>query len=281
MARFARPLLLLLLPALFACRDQGVLAKVGSTKVRQADLDQYQAARGAQQRPAVEALRELGERTLLAEGARRRGLADDERVRARLQAAEREVLGQALLDQATEPLVTEEVLRARFEKEHDKLAKKQVHVAALMVALPRGQGSAVIDSARAKAQQLYGRLLKGDPLEKVCKEGSEDPSSVARGCDPGPLLEGQVDAAFFTAAAALKKDAVAPPVETSFALFVLKALEEPKVVQPTFEQARSRLEIEARHEGEAKLMADLHERIGVELHEDRIRPSAAKQQPAP
>lgn len=281
MARPLRLSLLLLcslLPVLAACDDGGVLAKVGKSRLQKADLDLFQASRGGPQHDPSGALRALAERTLLAEGARRRGLQDDERVRARLAAAEREVLGQALLDDAAAPLVTDEVLRARFEKEREKLARRQVHVASLMVVLPRGQGP-LVDNARAKVQKLYGRAVAGEPFEVLCKEGSEDPASVARGCDQGLLQEGQVDATFFNAAVALKRGAVSPPVETSFGLFVIRALEDPSVVQPTFEQARARLEVAARREGEEKLIAELHERIGVELHEDRLKKAPAEPQP--
>ena len=251
--------LAIILLACVACSDKTVLAEVGKERVHLADLRLHGGAA-----PEV-ALQALVDRALLAEGARRRGLLDDALVRARVDAAAREALAQALLDQ--EVSLSEEELRRLYQA--NKPEKREVHVAEIFLKLPKGDPGA-LDEARVKAQRLYGRAVQGESFEKLVREASQDPVSAARGGDLGPLQEGQVDPIFFSAAVVLKKGEIAKPLDLGFGLFILQALDEPRTASPTFEQARGALEVRLRGEREAKLLAALKQEIRVELHPDRL-----------
>jgi parvulin-like peptidyl-prolyl isomerase len=250
-----------------ACSDKSALARVGNTRLRTADLDAWMAARrGVSQRQALD---ELVERQLLAEEAAKEDLAADPVVAARLHAAEREVLAQALLDRKLD--ASEAGLRKEYAARRSEVQRRQVHVAQIVIRL--GQGAAR-DDARARAQQLYGKALRGDSFEALAREASDDRASAARGGELPVLREGDVDPAFFEAAAKLHKGEISAPVETPFALHVIKALEEPAVVVPPFEEARDHLAARVRSEAEARLIAGLRGSIPVEVHESRL-PSVA------
>jgi peptidyl-prolyl cis-trans isomerase C len=250
---------------LSGCGDRGVLAEVGKRKILQADLEAHLARRPASERSRQQGLGELIERELLAEGARRQKLLDDPAVRAHVACAEREVLAQALLDKQLGPAADEPALRKLYEERKPRLARRRIHVAQIFVQLPPGSNPAGRDVARARAFRLYGLALQGKGFEELARSDSDDKVSGAQGGDLGALLEGQVDAGFFAAAAALKKGELAKPIETAFGVHVVRALEDPSLSTPTFEESRSRLAGEARREREAALLAELRGNIPVRV----------------
>jgi peptidyl-prolyl cis-trans isomerase C len=260
-----------------ACSDKTVIAEVGRQKLRQADLEAFVAGRPPQQQSAEESLRELADSALFAEGAREQGLKDDPKIQARIAAAEREILRQALTDRAREPAATEAVLRDRYQKEKAQLARRRVHVAAIVIR--RGSGSAVVEQAKTRAFALRGQLEKGEEFAALAKKVSEDPASAAKGGDLGPLLEGQVDPAFFAAAFSLKQAQISQPVELPFAFFILRALEDPTNVDPTFGEARPQLEVKARAEAENALLERLRKSTSIQLHPERLTPPSRNQAP--
>jgi parvulin-like peptidyl-prolyl isomerase len=104
---------------------------------------------------------------------------------------------------------------------------------------------------------------------------SDDAVTGRRGGDLGPLLEGEVDAGFFAAAAALHAGQVSKPVESPFGLHLIKALEEPSSVSPSFEEARGALAAQARREAQAKLLERLRRDIGVKVNRELAAPPRA------
>lgn len=265
--------------AMAACGDKDVIAEVGDTRLRRADLQGFQGGRGRPADPG-QALDALVARALLAEAGRRAGLADDPAVRARLASSEREILAQAWLDRAAAPASgREDALRKRFEEQKARYERRRIHVAHIAVGAPKGDARARAE-AESKASRAGARLTAGEPFEKVAREMSEDPVTAPRGGDLGPLLEGEVDPAFFEAAAALEKGKVSKPVESAFGLHIVKALEDPGKVTPRFEEVKGLVAAEARREAEQRALTDARRDIPVMVHRDRLpaekRPPVAK-----
>jgi hypothetical protein len=261
---------LALVASLAGC-DGDVVAKAGRTSVTRAELAAYLARRGGPSAgDPVAAVGELGPRVLLAEAGRRAGLEDDPAVGARLAASRREILAQAYLDRELAQADREDALRAAYAARKDALTRRRVHVAQIAFHLRSGEPGA-LEAARSRATRAYARLTGGEPFEKVAKDLSEDPVTAARGGDLGPLLEGEVDPAFFAAAAALKQGEVSPPVETPYGFHVLKALEPVEEVVPSFEEVRGKLAAEARAAASSALLERLDKEIGLKVYEDRAR----------
>jgi peptidyl-prolyl cis-trans isomerase C len=249
-----------------ACDDREVVARVGSGRITRAELELFRHGRADAPDRALEA---LIERALFAEGAAKRDLEKDPVIAARIAAARREILANALLDRASQQVMTEDALRKLYEADRAKLEAREIHVAQLVVRFPQDDPRARAE-AQAKINGLYARIRAGADFVDVVKEASEDAATAASGGDLGAVREGQVDPGFFEQAWKLKAGEVSPPFATAFGLHVLKALEEPRKVVPPFEQVRGRLAARARHEAEQKLAQELRADISVRTYPDRI-----------
>jgi peptidyl-prolyl cis-trans isomerase C len=268
MRTMPRRLAVLLALSLLGCTGKDVVAKVGDQTLRTSDLQAFTAGRSP--RAEGDSLDALVQRALIAEGGRRAGLAKDPAVQARMAAAAREVLAQAELESVVGSATTDAALRQRYQEHQGELARRQVHVAHIMLRVPADASDSVRAAARTRAVTLHARLLGGASFEQLARTESDDTVTGVRGGDLGTIQEGQVDAAFFDAAAALKKGDTSPPVQTPFGFHVLRALEDPKTVTPSFEQARGTLAATARREAEAGLVERLKKDIPVRLYREHL-----------
>lgn len=259
------------LTLLSGCDDPRTVAKVARTGLTVEDVTQLRSAQSPSVRGAPEqTLEVLVDRALLAEEARRQKLHEQPTVKAQLAAAERELLAHAVLERAVAPSVTEEALRARYEASRSKLERREVHVAQIFARMPEGANETIRRQAQVRINQAYARLAGGEPFETVARELSEDPVSAPQGGDLGVVREG-VDPAFFAQAVALSAGAWSKPFTTPFGWHVVKALEAPKTVVPSFDEARGVLESEARQEAQAKLMERLRQEISVRRYPERLK----------
>jgi peptidyl-prolyl cis-trans isomerase C len=256
-----------------ACGDREVVVRAGKIDVLRAEVEQAGGLRGRAADPRA-ALQPLADRALLAEAGRRAGIERDPAVRARLAAAKREILAQAYLAKEL-PGPPEDELRRRYAAEKEKLARRRVHVAQLAFHARSDEERA---RARSRASSARARLAGGEPFEKLAKELSDDRASAARGGDLGPILEGQVDKEFFSQVATLKKGEVSKPFESRFGCHVVRVLEDPQTVTPSYEEVKGLLAAEVRREEEERLLTRLRDRIGVETYPERL---AKRAEPRP
>jgi parvulin-like peptidyl-prolyl isomerase len=270
MARFG-PALALGWLVLTGCDDPKVVAEVGKREVTRADVTTFIASHSPRNRPTPsEALDTLVERSLLAEEARRSGLSEDPQLQARLAAAERELLAQALLDKRLAEATREEALRKRYDAHRAELTRREIHVRHILVRVPPGADAETQAKAQSRMNAVYARLLAGESFEKVASEASDDTMSAARGGDLGPVQEGQLDPSFFTEAAVLKAGERSKPFSSPYGLHLVEAVEDVKTVAPSFEDARGRLEVEARGEAQAQLLESLRKQIQVKTYPERL-----------
>lgn len=267
--------LLPVLAAVAACGGGDVVVEAGKTRVTIPEYEAFAAGLGgalAVDRAA--SLQAIGERALLAEAARREDLEDDPAVRVRLAAARREILASAFLDRELEAVVREDALKQRYDAEQEKLSRRRVHVAHVVARVGMAPGDRA--GAHALIGRAYARVARGEPFDQVARELSQDPGTAARGGDLGPLLEGQVDATFFEAVAALRAGQTSKPFESPYGVHLVKALEDVQVVTPSFQEVRGKLAAQARAEAEAALLSKLRGDVGVKLHPERLAQRAAK-----
>jgi len=254
------------------CEDSTKVAQVGRTALTREDLAHLRASQSPSVRAEPEqALEVLVERALLAEEARRQELQEEPSVKARLAAAERELLAHAVLERAVAGSVTEDALRARYAEAGARLERREVRVAHVFARLPEGADETTRRQAQVRINQAYARLAGGEPFETVARELSEDAVSAPRGGDLGVVREGEVDTTFFAQAAGLAAGAWSKPFGTPFGLHVVKALEAPRTVVPTFEEVRGKLEVEARQDAREKLLERLRQDISIRRYPERLR----------
>jgi parvulin-like peptidyl-prolyl isomerase len=266
--RSPRHIAVLLTLATAGCTGRDVVAKVGKTEIKKADVEGFMGGRSA--RAQGDPLTALEDRALLAEAARRAGLEDSPEVQSRLAAARREILAQAELNKALSTGTDEVALRERYQKEKAALTARQVHVAHIVLRLPPDAPAEKRVAAQTKINALYAKILDGASFPELAEKESEDPITAKKGGDLGPIREGQVDPRFFEAAVQLKKDGTSKPIATPFGLHILRALEDPKDVTPSFEEVRGRLAAEARREAETELLQKLRKEIPIREWRDRM-----------
>lgn len=169
-------------------------------------------------------------KALVAE-ARKTGLDKDPAVQHQVQAAEDQALQTALLHKEVGPLVSEEAVRARYDKDvAGKPGVAEVHARHILVP----------DEATAK--QIIADLKKGGDFAALSKQYSKDPGAASQGGDLGWFKQGDMVPDFATAAFALKDGEVSPtPVHTQFGWHVIQTLGHRQAPAPDFDQAKDQL----------------------------------------
>ncbi|MDP2345517.1 MAG: peptidyl-prolyl cis-trans isomerase [Deltaproteobacteria bacterium] len=233
---FRRLIVVVVLVSAACGRRADVVVVVDGVELRAADV----SLAGSRDR--------LVDQALLAGAADKLGLDIEPDVTARVRKAERDALAAAVLERVVRDATSDEAVRRAWEERREHLARKRIHVRHIV--LRDGvDATAVLARVRAGA----------------------DFAAVARELDPGnggelpPLFEGQVDAAFFTAAWALQAGETSDVVVSAHARHIIRALESPTVVAPSFEEARSALVATLGAEATAQLLQRLRADGDVEI----------------
>lgn len=174
--------------------------------------------------------RAIAERALLME-ARRRNLQDDPVLRARVRRAEEQELVQALLAREASALVTDALVRERFEQE---TARRQGETEV--------RARHILVRTEAEARAVIAELGRGADFGEVAKRRSTDPSAQQNAGDLGFFKRVDMVKEFADAAFALSAGQTTPnPVRTSFGFHVIRVEEKRTAGAPSFEQARDTL----------------------------------------
>lgn len=258
--------LLLVLWLAAGCRPADVVAQVGDRRVTQADVRAFSRLQHAAN--ADDALDAIVQRELLASAAVGRGLHETPEVKARLRAAEREILSQALLD-AEVPAPEDKALQAAYDGSN-VLALRQLELAHVFISSPPDATREAQVLAQSRASSAWARLLGGEAFEEVARAVSEDTATRDKGGTLGVVREGQIAQEVFEAAAALQPGAASKPVQTPFGFHILKAVSAVTTVKPPFAEVRSRLEKELREAKLKELNARLGATVAVKRYEEPL-----------
>lgn len=214
-----------------------VVAKVDGQPIRLSELKEAAASLPANARSMPEQTllpllldQIIDGRALVAE-ARKTGLDKDPVVQRQVQAAEDQALQTALLHKEVGPLVSEEAVRARYDKDMaGKPGVEEVHARHILVP----------DEATAK--KVIAELKKGGDFAALSKQYSKDPGAAQQGGDLGFFKQGDMVPEFAAAAFALKDGEVtATPVHTQFGWHVIQTIERRSAPPPSFDQAKEEL----------------------------------------
>jgi peptidyl-prolyl cis-trans isomerase C len=192
-------------------------------------------------------------RALVAE-ARKTGLEKDPVVARQIQAAEDQALQTALLHKEVGPLVTDEAVRARYDKDvAGKPGVEEVHARHILVA----------DEATAK--KIIAELKKGGDFAALSKQYSKDPGAAQQGGDLGFFKQADMVPEFATAAFALKDGEVSStPVHTQFGWHVIQTVEHRTSAPPDFDQSKEALRREMIQAAVKQIVAQARADVTVE-----------------
>lgn len=139
---------------------------------------------------------------------------------------------------------TDEQLQALYQKEIANLAEQR-HAAHILLEVNDKMSD---EQAKAKLEELTGRVAKGEDFAALAKEFSQDPGSATTGGDLGFAGPGVYDPAFEEALYALNKGEVSAPVKTEFGWHLIKLLDVQAPEVPSFASLKEQLERQVKAE---------------------------------
>lgn len=223
-------------PAPAASADP-VVARVGNEEIRSSDLSDAAQALPEELRgmppntlyPLL--LDQLIDRKILVIAARKAGLPNDPAVQRQVARATETALQNALLLRDVGPGLTEEAVRARYERDYaGKSGEEEVRARHILVA------------DEATAQRLLAEARAGADFAELASKNSTDPTAQSGGGDLGFFKRGDMLPEFAGAAFALQPGEIAAsPVQTRFGWHVIKVEERRVAPPPPFEQVRDEI----------------------------------------
>jgi len=214
-----------------------VVATVSGQPVTEADvqmavseLDQQFAQLTPEQKRAA-ALSAIIEIRLMAEKAKAAKLDQDDEFKRKLAFLNDRALHAQVIEKEISPKVTDEDLKARYDKEiAARPPVEEVHARHILV------------KTEEEAKDVIKRLDEGGDFQAIAKEKSDDPGSGANGGDLGFFSKGQMVPEFEAAAFALEPGSYTKtPVKSEFGFHVIK-VEEKRTQPPVpFDQVKDQI----------------------------------------
>jgi peptidyl-prolyl cis-trans isomerase C len=235
-----------------------VVAKVNGEDIHLSDVQEAmrtlpQQARSMPQQMLVPMIvDQLVDRKALVIAARADGLEKDPAVHRQIENAEDQALQRALLQRDVGPLITEEALKAAYEKDYaNKPGEPEVHASHILV------------ENEADAKDIIAQLEKGADFATLAKAHSKDPGA-SQGGDLGWFKKDDMVPEFAEAAFALKPgDYTKTPVHTQFGWHVIKVQETRTSTPPTFEAVHDELRQKMIQQAVQKLVAAARTKVTV------------------
>ena len=263
-----------------AARPDPVLAKVDGSEIHLSEVTEavntlppeYRAMPPQMLYPKI--LDQLISQRALSNQARKQGLDQDPQVKLQMQQAAEQALQAAAIRKVVGPLVTEEAVKAAYDKDvAGKPAEEEIHARHILVA------------NEADAVRIIGELKKGGDFEALAKANSTDPGAASGG-DLGWFKKADMLPEFSAAAFAMKPGEVsATPVHTQYGWHVIKLEERRPVAVPAFADAHDEIRQRMISEDVQKVFADARAGAKVEqFNPDGSVPKAtdaAEPPPAP
>ncbi|HWV21198.1 MAG TPA: peptidylprolyl isomerase [Devosia sp.] len=221
-----------------AVAPETVVATVGGESITEADLSfaAEDLAQDLAQMPAKERraflLRVLIDMKVMAGAAKTAGMDQTELFAQRLNYLKERALRRAYFADAIAGQVTEEAIRADYDKfVADFKPAEEIHARHILV------------ETKEEADAIKAELDAGGDFATIAQEKSIDPGSGANGGDLGFFAKGMMVPEFETAAFALANPGdVSAPVQSQFGWHIIKLEEKRESSPPAFEQIAPQLQ---------------------------------------
>lgn len=177
------------------------------------------------------------------EAAEQIGLDDTPAVMARLEAARRLVLTEALREHFVDTLDLPdfaELARERYATRPDDLVRPEAYRFAQIVR--RVECDCERDAQQAEVEAILSSLNAGTDFAELARQYSQDASALDGGELPGWVAREKLAAPLAAALKRLEDGAVSEPIETRAGIHVLKRLAHRVAEMPAFEEVQSTLE---------------------------------------
>lgn len=216
--------------------DETVVATVNGSPITERDLEMAQGDLGPQfaqlpdEQKRAAALSAAIEIRLLAAKADEEGLDDTDAFKDRMEFLRQRALHSAFVESKVAGEVTDEAVRARYDKE--------------VAATPPAneiRARHILVATKEEAEAIIAQLEAGGDFEAIAKEKSTD-GAAAQGGDLGYFGAGQMVPAFEEAAFALEVGQFSKqPVQTQFGFHVIKVEDKRTQQPPSFEEVKEQV----------------------------------------
>ncbi|MDM9627176.1 peptidylprolyl isomerase [Rhizobium sp. S152] len=255
-----------------------VVAKVGDLEIHQSELDlavanlDPQLAQLPDDQKKVAALSAAIDVKLLAQDATAEKLDQTAEFKKRMQYLADRELHNAYFKKHVVDTVTDDEVKARYDKEVAALPKQEeVHARHILV------------KTEAEAQDIIKQLDAGKNFADLAKEKSTDPNK-ADGGDLGYFTKGRMVKEFEDAAFALDKGAYTKtPVKTDFGYHVILVEDKRDAAPPAFDQVKDQVRQLVMRDKYLALLAAAKDKSKVEITDEALRKGYddANKQPQP
>ena len=253
--------------------DEDVVARVGSEEITERDLKAAAAEVGEQfaRLPAdqrkLAVLSALIDIKVLARQAEAETLQDDPEVAAQIDFLRERTLHNAYFARNGVANITEEELKARFDKEVAAMpATEEVHARHILL------------KTEEEAKAVIGKLDGGADFVELAKESSTGPSGPEGG-DLGFFSAGQMVPEFEKVAFTLEPGTYTKePVQTQFGWHVIKVEEKRTKPQPTFDELKEQIDQHLIRKAQQDMILKLRSEAKIERAD---APPAAQTAPEP
>ncbi len=236
-----------------------VIARVNGTEIRLADLNVLMQTLPEEVRnlPPAQLYPQLLDQAIdgraLVIMAKKQNIDREPQVARLMQAASDRALQSALISKEVGPSITEDAIKARYEKDiAGKPGEEEVHARHILV------------PTEAQAKKIIADLNGGADFIALAKANSTDPAAASGG-DLGFFKAADMLPEFSAAAFALKPgEFTQTPVQTRYGWHVIKLEERRNQPAPTFEQAHDELRTAMINEGINKVINQAKGLVKVE-----------------
>jgi peptidyl-prolyl cis-trans isomerase C len=237
-----------------------VLATVDGEQITTADVEYAkknlgdslsQVPAGAQQTMIVDLLIES---QLIANAARKAGVADGEEYKRQMRWLEAQALREAYINERTAEMVSDEEIKAKYDEARAQVSEKK-----------EIQARHILLKTKEEADAVIAELDKGADFAELAKSKSTGPTGP-RGGDLGYFGEGRMVPEFEKAAFALEKGAYTKePVQTQFGWHVIKKEDERQMAFPELDQVKDRIKVALQAEKLQGIIKELREAAKIEM----------------
>ena len=245
-------------PPATTVQPDGVIATVDGTPIHLSELSemtrnlpqQLQGMSPDQLYPIL--LDQLVDQKAMAIAAKKDGLMNNPTVQKRIEIGTEQVLQAALITKSVGPLITEDAIKAVYEKDYaNQPGVEEVHARHILV------------PTQAQAEAIIKQLNGGADFAKLAAKVSTDPGSV-NGGDLGWFKKTDMVPEFANAAFSMKDGQITPtPVHSQFGWHVIQVLGHRVDPAPTLAQVHDKIRNQLIQQGIHALLTSVRSQVAI------------------
>lgn len=202
--------------------------------------------------------------------AMKEGLEKKPEVKAQMEEAADGALQNAYLQEKVTPLVTEDAIKAAYEKNYaSKKGEKEIHARHILVA------------TEAQAKDVIKQLNHGAKFEDLAKKLSTDKGSGASGGDLGWFKKDDMLPEFSKAAFAMKPNTISQtPVKTQYGYHVIQVLGSRDAPVPPLDQVHDEIRQQLIRDNVRKVVQQAQDKVKIVRYDAQGKPIDPNAKPA-